>query len=130
MIENWGYTIEHVIAEETYGLKHSNTQSINPISLDYNRYRNLIEQEFIIFNHIQIGWLYDLNDLNSGVNSFENWQVGTSDQISNIKFTTMINAMTNEVDNPSKLKVKLKNTLTTQNEKSAVDNLSSIYNIQ
>jgi len=102
VIENWGYTIEHVIAEETYGLKHSNTQSINPISLDYNRYRNLIEQEFIIFNHIQIGWLYDLNDLNSGVNSFENWQVGTSDQISNIKFTTMINAMTNEVDNPSK----------------------------
>ena len=78
----------------------------------------MIEQEFIIFNHIQIGWLYDLNDLNSGVNSFENWQVGTSDQISNIKFTTMINAMTNEVDNPSKLKVKLKNTLTTQNDKS------------
>ena len=42
----------------------------------------------------------------------------------------MINAMTNEVDNPSKLKVKLKNTLTTQNEKSALDNLSSIYKIQ
>ena len=60
IVESWGYMIGKKMADDRYGLLHSNTASGVP-----GRWARILERDFTEYNFIPSGWLYDLIDDNA-----------------------------------------------------------------
>ena len=130
--ESWAEHVGDTYADRTYGLNHSNTNSINPITIAERRWLNLLEIDQFDAGHVPVALHLDLIDDNSNpiFGSVENGNVRDTlgAAVSGYSNQTLFSILDNSITNPIQYREALKFTKPPSIFNNMIDSLFFDYN--